>query len=164
MTDAGAGIVHATAVLLGDRGVLVRGASGAGKSSLALALISSTRWRGGFARLVSDDRVELAAAGGRLLANAPKPIAGLAEVHWLGPRAVVFEAKAVIDLVVDLVEPGEALRYQEPRQVTLCGCSVPLLVLPARSVEAASAVITAWLNRPPFVDGSGRMLQEYASK
>ena len=52
--------VHASAVLVGARAVLIRGPSGAGKSRLALDLIEAAR--GGrlrFARLVGDDRVHL---------------------------------------------------------------------------------------------------------
>ena len=55
--------VHATAVLVGADGVLIRGESGAGKSALALALIE----RG--ARLIADDRLMLSACHGRLVAT-----------------------------------------------------------------------------------------------
>ena len=55
------GAVHASAVLVGERGVLIRGASGAGKSLMALALVERVRRDGGFAALVADDRVWLEA-------------------------------------------------------------------------------------------------------
>ena len=48
--------VHASAVLIGARAVLIRGPSGSGKSQLALGLIEAAR--GGalaFARLVADE-------------------------------------------------------------------------------------------------------------
>ena len=44
-------ILHATAVAVAGRGLLIRGASGSGKSGLALEMMA----RG--AQLVSDDRV-----------------------------------------------------------------------------------------------------------
>ena len=53
---ASAGYIHATVVLVGEAGVLIRGASGSGKSALALALMSEAGRRGLFARLVGDDR------------------------------------------------------------------------------------------------------------
>ena len=43
MTAAGTATVHASAVLVGDRGVLIRGPSGAGKSRLAFDLILAGR-------------------------------------------------------------------------------------------------------------------------
>ena len=45
---------HGSAVILGDRGVLIRGRAGAGKTTLALSLVETCRATGGFARLVSD--------------------------------------------------------------------------------------------------------------
>ncbi len=73
--------VHASAVLVGEHGVLIRGASGSGKSSLVLGLIdrdpSSTR-------LIADDRVHLDADRGRLVAAAPDTIAGKLEVRGQG--------------------------------------------------------------------------------
>ena len=63
-----AATVHASAVLVGARAVLIRGPSGAGKSRLAFELIEAAR-NGAlrFAKLVGDDRVHLEVAGGRLL-------------------------------------------------------------------------------------------------
>ena len=61
--------VYASAVLVGERGVLIRGAAGSGKSSLALALIAADP---AATRLVADDRAVLEAAGGRLLASVPE--------------------------------------------------------------------------------------------
>ena len=63
--------VHACAVLIGARALLIRGPAGSGKSRLALALIEAAEaGRLRFARLVADDRVRLeavpwAAAGAR---------------------------------------------------------------------------------------------------
>jgi serine kinase of HPr protein (carbohydrate metabolism regulator) len=90
---------HGTAVLVGTVGVLLRGASGSGKSTLALSLIDSG------ARLVADDRVNLTARGGRLLAGPPSAIAGLIELRGTGILRCPHESAAVIRLVVDLVEP-----------------------------------------------------------
>ncbi|TMJ62451.1 MAG: serine/threonine protein kinase [Alphaproteobacteria bacterium] len=67
-------LVHASAIAIDGRAVLLRGPSGAGKSDLALRLID------GGARLVADDQVELRRAGERVLVTAPAAIAGLIEV------------------------------------------------------------------------------------
>jgi HPr kinase/phosphorylase len=100
---AGNPTVHASAVLVGARAVLIRGPSGAGKSRLALALIEAAR--AGllpFARLVADDRVELEACHGRLVVRAPNALAGLIEVRGVGIRRVPYEPVALVGLVVDL--------------------------------------------------------------
>ena len=55
--------VHAAAVLVGARAVLIRGPSGVGKSRLALQLIQAAdAGTLRFTRLVGDDRVHLSAA------------------------------------------------------------------------------------------------------
>lgn len=147
----GADNIHATAVLLGDQGVLIRGDSGSGKSTLALALVAQFVRAGRFARLVADDRVVIEARGGRLVARAPAALAGLAEIHGLGPRAMDHEGAAIIDLVARLVEKPLAPRFQEDLHMALAGRGVPTLELEARNVVASAAAILAWLDRlqPP---------------
>ena len=58
--------------------MLIEGASGSGKSDLALRCLPL-----GF-RLVSDDRTRLWVSEGRLFGAAPEPIAGLIEARGLG--------------------------------------------------------------------------------
>lgn len=102
MTDAPASI-HACAVLVGARALLIRGPGGSGKSRLTLALIENARDRPGrFARLVSDDRVHVEARHGRLVVRAPQALRGLIEVRGLGIRRLPSEASAVVGLVIDL--------------------------------------------------------------
>src|ERR1700681_129941 len=95
--------VHASAVLAGARAILIRGPAGAGKSRLALGLIQAAQCGLlSFARLVGDDRLELAASHGRLLARPAQALAGLIEVRGVGIRRVDYEPVAVVGLVVDL--------------------------------------------------------------
>jgi len=63
MTDTAGLSVHASAVLVGNRAVLIRGPSGAGKSRLAFDLILAGR-AGQIAPavLIGDDRVHLEAS------------------------------------------------------------------------------------------------------
>jgi len=131
--------VHATAVLVGANGVLIRGESGSGKSLLALALID----RG--ARLVGDDRLMLSACHGRLLATAPATIAGQIELRGRGVVPVPHERAGVMRLVADIVGEEELDRMPEAHQLstTLLGIALrrqPVLGNPergARLVEAA---------------------------
>ena len=103
--------VHASAVLVGARAVLIRGPSGSGKSRLALDLIDAARTGSLlFARLVADDRVHLDNADGRLLVRPAEALAGLIEVRGVGLLRMAYEASAVVGLVVDLATTGSASR------------------------------------------------------
>ena len=105
--------VHASAVLVGARAVLIRGPSGAGKSRLALELIEAARaGRLRFARLVGDDRVHLESAGGRLLVRPAPALAGLIELRGIGILRLDYEPCAVVGLVVDL-DAADAERLPE---------------------------------------------------
>jgi len=143
--------LHAGAVLLSDRGVLVAGPSGAGKTTLCLALLDRARLHGYAARLVCDDQVLLAATpGGRLIAAAPRPIAGLVELRGFGPAPVAAEDRMVVDLLVRLVEPAAAPRLAGEAWATLEGCRVPALDLPARFAAGAARAVAGLLRLPPF--------------
>lgn len=95
--------LHASAVLVGARALLIRGPAGSGKSRLVLSLIQAAA--GGqlvFARLVADDRVHVEVVRGRLIARPPAALAGLLEVRGLGIQQLQYEPMAVISWVVDL--------------------------------------------------------------
>jgi HPr kinase/phosphorylase len=140
-----AATVHASAVLVGSHAVLIRGPAGAGKSSLAFALIGAAQsGRIPFARLVADDRVALAASHGRLLARPAEALAGLIEVRGLGIRRLDYEPVAVVGWVVDLADP-KASRLPEAadREVTLAGITLPRLGI-AAGTDPLSAVSALW--------------------
>jgi len=61
--------IHASAVVVGEVGVVIRGPSDSGKSALALALLAVARERRLFAALIGDDRVSIAIEAGRVLAR-----------------------------------------------------------------------------------------------
>jgi serine kinase of HPr protein (carbohydrate metabolism regulator) len=136
--------IHASAVLVGARAVLIRGPAGAGKSRLALALIDAAA--AGllpFARLVGDDRVHLDAQHGRLLVRPAPPLAGLIEVHGLGLRVLQHEEVAAVGLVVDLAaDDAERLPAMDARSVTLAGIVLPRLSA-APGQDPFGAVIAA---------------------
>jgi HPr kinase/phosphorylase len=140
--------VHASAVLVGARAVLIRGPSGSGKSRLAWALIEAAQARLlPFARLVADDRVALEAHHGRLLARAPQPLAGLIEVRGLGIRRLPYEPVAVVGTIVDLAA-GDAQRLppgtMPPGQAAeIAGITLPRLAV-AVGVDPWPAVLAAF--------------------
>ncbi|MBZ9890889.1 HPr kinase/phosphorylase [Mesorhizobium sp. BR1-1-3] len=143
--------IHATMVLIGERGILVTGASGSGKTALALALLDHCRQHGLFARLVGDDQLFVEAHAGRLLCRAPATIEGLVEVPGLGPRAVPFEPAAIVDLHVRLTPAGETARFQEDADTSIAGCRVPRIDAVERNVAAALPVVMARLSIAPFL-------------
>jgi serine kinase of HPr protein (carbohydrate metabolism regulator) len=124
--------VHGTAVLVGAQGVLIRGASGSGKSSLALALVAS----GGL--LVADDRVHLSACHGRLVATAVAATAGRIELRGRGLVTVPHERSAVIRLIIDLVDEADLERLPQNHQMSavLLGVTLPRQPAPAASDHA----------------------------
>ena len=142
--------IHASCVVLRDRGVLITGRSGSGKTSLALALIAHCTAAGLFARLVADDRTVLRRRSHQLIGCAPPSIAGLVEAHGLGPRPIPIASEAVLDLVVDLVPQEAALRFNDGETRLVADCRLPLLLLPERNAGAALPAVAARLKLPPF--------------
>ena len=125
--------IHASAVLIGARAVLIQGPAGSGKSRLALALLSAAK-QGllPFARLIADDRAHVEAAHGRLLVRPAPALAGLVEVRGLGIRRMPHEPLAVVGLVVDLGRAdNERLPDPAQRQAKIEGIALPRLAVAA---------------------------------
>lgn len=128
--------IHASAVLVGARAVLIRGAAGAGKSNLAFALIQAgENCTLPFARLVGDDRVHVVAVNGRVLVRPAETLKGLIEIRGLGVRRVPFEPLAVVGFVVDL-GATDSERVPAPAAATT---EVAGLLLPRLAVAAGAA-------------------------
>jgi HPr kinase/phosphorylase len=129
IADSFGATVHASAVLIGARAVLIRGPSGAGKSRLAWELMEAGRVAAaGFARLVGDDRVHLQAAGGRLLVRPAGTLAGLIELRGVGIVRRDHEACAVVGLVIDLAA-ADAERLPLDGKTVVEGVTLPRLAV-----------------------------------
>ena len=122
--------IHATAVLVGAKAVLIRGEPGSGKSRLALRLLETVGRELPFVRLVGDDRVYVENRAGRLVVRPPQELAGLLEIRGTGIVRVPFEAAAVIGLVIDLGDPGDRMPAAESRKAVLAGVVLPRLAVP----------------------------------
>lgn len=125
-------LVHATAIAIDGRAVLLRGPSGAGKSDLALRLIDSG------ARLVADDQAELRRAGERVMVRAPAEIAGLIEVRGIGILQVEPLVEAALAMCVDLVLSAKVERLPEIRSEDVLGLAVPSIALSPFEASAAA--------------------------
>ena len=127
MTSAADASVHASAVLVGDRAVLIRGPSGSGKSRLAFDLLLAGRASLiAPATLVGDDRVHVGPHGGELIVRPAPALTGLIEIHGLGIRHCDFVPEARIGLVVDLdAVDAERLPPPEALQTKIKGILIP---------------------------------------
>ena len=126
--------------------MLIRGPSGAGKTGLALALVDHARARGGFARLVADDRTLVTRHGDRLVARPHPALAGRVERRGLGILPVDYEPACVVGLVIDLVEERpERMPDPASRRCEIAGVALPRLAVAAGSaiVDAVAIVLAA---------------------
>jgi len=122
-------ILHASCVAIGGRGVLLTGASGAGKSDLALRLID----RG--ATLVGDDGVVIETREGRLHARPGPNIEGQMEVRGLGILDFAWkEAPLALEVALDQPVPrmpDEMLPFR-----LIEGLTLPIIALDPFEVSA----------------------------
>ena len=121
--------IHASAVLVGAKAVLIRGPSGSGKSRLAWDLLQSAL---PFSRLVIDDRAIVDAHAGRLLVRPAPALAGIIEIYGLGIRRLPFEPMAEVGLVVDLAaEDADRIPATTAETTTIAGVILPRLAIAA---------------------------------
>lgn len=113
--------LHATAVAIDGRGLLILGRAGAGKSSLAMRLMALG------AGLVADDRVLVRRQDDRLTARAPAPLAGLIEARGIGLLRAPYRPEVDLTAVVDLDQP-ETDRLPPLRHYPILGVTLPLVL------------------------------------
>lgn len=113
-------ILHASCVAVSGKAVLIRGASGLGKSSLALELMG----RGAF--LVADDRTCLIRHDRGVIAFAPAPLLGKIEARYIGILKAKTAPPTLVSLVIDL-DHIETERLPPMRHCDLLGHDIPLL-------------------------------------
>ena len=127
-------ILHAGLVARFDarrwRGVLIEGASGAGKSDLSLRLLERG-WS-----LVADDRCLVWTCGDRVDGRAAAALKGLIEARGLGVEPVSVRQFAPIALVARCTAAGDVERMPEDASVDLLGRPLPLLKIAALQASA----------------------------
>ena len=122
------------------------GASGCGKSALALSLIDQSGSGTGSnapitARLVSDDQVLLTETDGNLVASAPDAITGLLEVRGIGIVQVQTAMSPVhVELVVSHADTANQERMPAAREIELAGCNLPLYKIDFSAASAAAYI------------------------
>jgi len=146
--------IHATCVALGGNGALIRGASGAGKSSLALrflALPASVLTRGCSPELIADDQVLLEMRQGRdgdafVEARAPALLRDRMEVRGIGIVDIPAKPSARVVALIELARVAAIDRLPDPApQETLLGLSLPLYRLdPEEAAAPMRLAIAIW--------------------
>ena len=139
--------MHASCVAIEGVGVLLRGPSGSGKSSLALALLTAALrlpdgQPGPIVSFVADDRVQISNRSGRLYAAPAAAIAGLIEVRGLGILRLPSLGESPLGLVCDLVAVNQVPRLPQSNQRTIINdVSLPQLLVDANQPLAATKII-----------------------
>lgn len=126
--------LHASAVAVGGKGVLLLGPSGAGKSDLALRLIDEG------AALIADDRVDVTVVDANVSLSPPEALAGLLEVRGIGIVRRPYETKVSLSLVVDLVEPEDVDRLPERLTAAIMGVTVRRIALDPFQASAPAKI------------------------
>jgi HPr kinase/phosphorylase len=126
--------LHASCVQLGGTGVVLLGASGVGKSDLALRLIDSG------ATLVADDQVHIEVAETGLLGRPAEALAGLLEVRGLGILRLPYCEVSPLGLVVELDRHESVARLPTRSTYTLLGTDLRYLRLDPREASADAKV------------------------
>ena len=129
--------IPANCVIIKERGILLLGESGSGKSDLTLRLID----RG--ARLVADDQVLLVEENHILTAAAPRKIAGLLELRGIGIITLPYDTSIPLTLAVQLMHRDSIERLPPPQDWTFLGVSLPLFQVDARDASAPVKIETA---------------------
>ena len=136
--------VHGSAVAWKDRGLLITGDSGSGKTALAVELIALG------AGLVADDwvLVERGRAAG-LVMSPPAPIAGLVELRGVGLIRLAYTDQAPLMCIVDLNREPDA-RLPTPQQRTLLGIHCP--VIAGKGMDRLASALMAVMRAGGLLD------------
>ena len=136
--------IHATLVQLFGCGVLLRGPSNSGKSSIALRLLDEAEQSRTPCSLIADDQVILASKVDHLFGMVPDHLFGKIEVRGVGIIDVEARDQCMIDLVVDLV-PHQSLERMPDEQldyVTIFDVEIRRIFIAERNPDATTIIRT----------------------
>lgn len=142
-TPSSAVNLHATAIVIGDVGLLFTGASGSGKSAAAFACMVDARRRNLFSALVADDQIFVDRRGEALFAMRPATIAGLMELRGSGIATLPSVAETPLHLAVRMVDlPGDERLPPDGEVFDLADLGQLPLVRLARQMPEPLAVLS----------------------
>src|SRR5882724_3288811 len=147
--------IHASAVLVGTRAILIRGPSGSGKSHLAFDLIvAGSTGQIPSTTLVGDDRIHLARKDNVIVVRPAPALAGLIEIRGLGIRRCDFVDEAPVGMVVDLAaDDAERVPSETALQISIEGIKIPRIPI-GSGYQPLPLVIAALLTIPASLKSS----------
>ena len=132
--------LHASAAAWCGRGILVRGASGSGKSALITDLLAAG------AHLVADDLVQVERRRGGLYATAVTET-GLIELRGNGIFRLATTVGVQVTLCVELAVGFESERLPACATVPIAGVELPRLLLRSDAPAAAQVLLALTARR-----------------
>ena len=137
---------HACALEINGIGILIKGGSGTGKTSLMLGLLERARLENLNAILVVDDQVLLKSGRHNLVAHAPQAIAGLIELRGHGILQHPHKSSCKVRLIVNIIQDEKIERMPGQKYLTFENHKLPLIEVPQRHETQAVRIVFAWLN------------------
>lgn len=129
--------IHATLISYQNKGILLGGESGVGKSDLALRFIMDKG-----AKLVADDYVELLAKEGVVYGSAPESISGKMEIRGVGIANFETKHQEKICLYIELCHKREEIeRLPEQKFIELEGIMIEKISLCAFDCSTICKII-----------------------
>jgi HPr kinase/phosphorylase len=139
---------HCTCVEINSIGVMIEGASGVGKTSLALGLLNAARQRQAEFNFICDDQAFLHVKDNALWARAPETLAGKVELHGSGIADIDYADKCKIDLVCELVDQHEIERFPAESKCIRMGITLDYIQTPARHESQGIRILLQRLALP----------------
>jgi len=154
---------HGVMVCINGRGLLITGAAGIGKSSLALELIHQGH------QLVADDVVELSITDKLLTASSPSMLKGLLHTRELGTiniqqqfgqHAVI--ASSPVDYLIDLsaTPPRQTTLEANDHDANILQQQIPTLHLSTRNPASITSRLLIWLDLQQTANDGNQTLKQ----
>jgi HPr kinase/phosphorylase len=142
--------LHATAIALDGRAVLIRGPSGSGKSRLACDMLYHASEAGREARLIGDDKILVWQEAGAVMARGHPEIQGKLEIRGHGILALPMLQAAPVEWIIDISGLNERLPEAAFGVSRLFDFSFPTYFVSSGSVTA-TALLGQMLRNPAFL-------------
>ena len=114
-------LCYGTSLVVRNKGILLRGKPGSGKSDLALRLMHQG------AVLISDDQTDITLSDHKqLILSGPKTLQGKLEVRGIGILNMPFCKKHTLDILIDLKNWQDIDRLPEKTFEDIKGTVCPL--------------------------------------
>lgn len=97
--------IHASTIVVKNKGIMFTGKSGSGKSTACLMLMNRKD-----AKLVCDDRTDIKKENDKIIAHCPETISGLLEIYGFGIINVSNLKSHKVDIVIELKDVLEIER------------------------------------------------------